>query len=272
MSVIWFIANEAFEGRPGEKLPEVIKAKGLNIREFKHNVYRYVSDNDLNTTSDQIIIPHGPIQFINQIKKDYLYEQSEFITDFKNNMSCNDYMSKYPIDWFLNSDSQWIPYGILTQRRIKENVFIRPNSAYKTFTGFVLNSDDFDHEINSLNQLSKIDPEELVIISKPKNIIHEFRTVICNREVIAYSLYKWDDFHYVSRDIHPDCLELANNVAKNNYQVSDVYVCDVCLSDDGAKIVELNSWESSGLYGCDLDIIVDKLSLFAINKLNENYK
>ena len=64
---IWLVANEIFSGRPGEKLPEVIRENNIEIIDFKLSGIDYIPDNYRSTTRDEVIIPHGPKQFVRQI-------------------------------------------------------------------------------------------------------------------------------------------------------------------------------------------------------------
>ena len=42
-----------------------------------------------------------------------------------------------------------------------------------------------------------------------------------------------------------------------------IFVVDVCATDDGPRLLELNSFSCSDLYGCDFEPIVD-----AVDELN----
>src|SRR5690606_23783656 len=105
--------------------------------------------------------------------------------------------------------------------------FIRPDSPFKTFTGYLLYPGIFTNEINSLFQLSAATAETLVCIASAKDIDNEYRFVIVNGEVITGSDYSWDENH-VPQPIYPDeCLALAELVAKNEWQPDVAYTCDV---------------------------------------------
>lgn len=272
---IWCIAQEIFEGRPGEKLADVLRERGQKVYDFTYNLEDryYVNENfqnDYGFLDDwdlPLIMAHGPFKFVKQIRN----STPNLLTHFKDNMRCSEYMSQYPLEWFLNSDAYFTTYAMLCQNKPSENIFIRPNSAFKTFTGFEVKVEDFDLEMSSLFQLQNIQNEELILVAKPKVIEGEFRCVVVDNKVVAYSTYRWDDILDIRRDIFPDCLELAERVANHPYKLDVAYVVDVCRTPDGPKIVEFNSLCSSGLYACDVGAIVDSIIALSDKIIQEEY-
>jgi len=181
------------------------------------------------------------------------------------------YAPKLGGDILLNSDYYLLPFGEFVRRRLKpgESVFIKPDSGLKTFTGKVISYDTFDHEINSMNQIERVYPETLCVIASAKQIDGEFRYIIADGEVITKSQYRWDDQLEVRIDTFPQGDELAKYVAELNYQPDAVYVVDIALCNNSAKVIELNAFSSSGLYACDTDKIARAVSISALNEFNE---
>jgi len=166
-------------------------------------------------------------------------------------------------DDLLNSDYHILPYGEFKRRRLPADteVFIKPESGLKEFVGQVIYDDSFDDDLTKLSPYNSIDDDTLCVVASRKRIGAEFRYVICEREVITGSEYRWDNVLDVRRDTHPTCDALANRVAKAEWQADTVYVCDVALLvDDVAKVIELNAFSSSGLYACDIYKIVEAVS------------
>ncbi len=168
--------------------------------------------------------------------------------------------------------SQWyniLPYAEVKRRcaGTKHSYFVRPNEVTKAFTGRVIDYKDFDHEINSLNKIEKIDDEMLIVMASPREILGEFRFIIADGEVVTGSEYRWDDKLDIRIDVDAECLALAKKVAKHPWQPDRVYVCDICLEVPWAqgcppkpRIVEFNSFSCAGLYACDTRKIVDAVS------------
>lgn len=170
-------------------------------------------------------------------------------------------------DIMLSSSYRILPYAEVVRRYCgsKNDIFVRPNDVTKAFTGRVIKARDFDHEINSLNQIEKIDPEMLCVVAPPREIKGEFRTVIVDGEVVTGSEYRWDDKLDIRIDVDERCLRLAEEVAKHPWQPDRVYVCDVALEEtewgeERARLIELNSFSCAGLYACDTRKIVEAVS------------
>ena len=140
----------------------------------------------------------------------------------------------------------------------------------KEFVGQVINGPEDFWDL--LSPQVPIDPYILCVVAEPQHIIAEFRYVICEKEVIAGSEYRWDNILDVRRDTHPVCDKLAEQIAKAEWQADTVYVCDIALIvednirggdlclDEVAKVIELNAFSSSGLYACDTYKIVEAVS------------
>lgn len=282
INITWLLSEEAWENQPGKRFSQVVCEDGRpgfysNYIKYKRNVDegRYVpittSRGCITASYDGPIIVHGPIRFVNQMLKEHPAFHWVFVTDFKDNLRVSDYMSRFPLEWFLNSDVFFTPFGILKQKKPIHPVFIRPNSPFKIFTGFEVTPENFEQEMSSLVQIQNVQNDEMIMVSSSKDIQSEYRCVIVDGKVSAYSTYQWDDIHDVRRDILPDCLELAEKIAKYSYQLDNAYVVDVCMTESGPKIVEFNSFCSSGMYACDLEKVVSDMNDLALKEWAEGY-
>jgi hypothetical protein len=179
------------------------------------------------------------------------------------------YLTHLPREWFLNQYALMTTWGDFCNRRTYwlnfagGRAFLRPDSGGKNFTGLVVDRENVDHEINSIQQLSRMRPEELVWTARAKEILGEFRFVIADGQVIAGSEYRWDNVLDIRSDYPEECRAVAQRVAEHKWQLDRVYTCDVCLTPDGPRIVELNGFSSAGLYACDLDAVVAGVSAAA---------
>lgn len=267
MKVNWCLSLEAFRDRTGSNLDEFVLKAGHNLISYKYDLSDriYKTNDDFDESSPTIF--YGPIQFVRQMMKNSSAYPGAFM--FKDGLNTNEYMSKLPLDWWLNSDGYWTTLAILEQKGISfadKQAFIRPNSAYKLFTGFVITEENMKHELFRLRQIQKIQDNELIFVGPVQKINEEFRCFIVDGEVATYSLYRWDDNFYTSNDIFHDCLEFADMIAKNSIQLGSAYVVDIASTSQGPKIIEVNSTASSGLYSCNLDIFVEKMSKLAIKE------
>lgn len=215
----------------------------------------------------QPAIAHGSIEFIRNFNNTFpkLYCPGVYQND---NVRSYEKFAVPLREHLLNSDYYILPYAEFVARGIKEPVFLKPVSGLKQFTGKVLTPKNFDDEIHSMNKLEKVDDTLLCVIAPVKHIKAEFRYIIVDKKVITGSEYRWDDVLDVRTDTLPECDKLAEWVAQNEWQADYVYVCDIAQTVDGPKVIELNSFSSSGLYACDTTKIVDAVSEMAWKEYN----
>jgi hypothetical protein len=209
---------------------------------------------------------YGSKKFVRQHSQ--LYAPGSFGDTPRSSVSF--YMTHLPREWFLNRYALMTTWGDFCVRReywlnfAGGRAFLRPDTGSKLFTGLVVDRDNVDHEINSIQQLSHMAAEDFVWTARAKEIHGEFRFVIADGQVIAGSEYRWDGRLDIRSDYPEECRELAQRVASHPWQLDRVYTCDVCLSEDGVRLVELNGFSSAGLYACDLDAVVAGVSAAAV--------
>ncbi len=143
----------------------------------------------------------------------------------------------------------------------KTPLFIRPNSDFKLFSGDVFYKYDYEkwleHITNDEFQNLKLDT--IVTLSPVKTILAEWRYVIIDGEVIADSMYrKRGQLHISSErsDSSYDATKLAFYIANQEWQPASAYVIDICETHQGFKVIEVNCFNASGYYACNvLDIV-----------------
>jgi len=95
------------------------------------------------------------------------------------------------------------------------------------------------------------------ITAHRKEIRAEHRFVVINDQVVAGSSYGPEEKRW-SGSFEP--AQAMANELKSNMMTMLYYTMDLCINDEGVwKLVELNSFESSGLYECNLSRIVSEL-------------
>lgn len=224
----------------------------------------------------ECVVTYGSVQFVNQVTRMRRGKWQPGAFFRAENLSYAAY-SPFIGDILLNDDFVIVPYAEFRRRGIKawgDAVFIRPNAVTKLFTGFVITDRDFNHETNSLERLSNVFPEDLIVVAKPKPILGEFRFIISEGKVVTGSAYSWDNTLDVRSDVHPACLELAEEVGRREWQADRVYTCDVALTEINGKqeprVLEINAFSCSGLYACDTELIADAVSNAAWNEYSGN--
>lgn len=221
------------------------------------------------------VVTYASIEAVNGVKYyDKNYIPSGYIQEKE--LACKKYMPQIPSEDLLNSDYIMLPYGEFLKRREKvydlfntNKLFIRPDSGLKTFAGTTIHLEDFDYEINTLEKLTSVEKDTIVVIAPIQPIEKEYRVVIGNRDVIASSLYKIKGNVIMKEGAPEEVIELAKKIGQIEWQPDLVYTCDIAtLTDGSAKVIELNSFSCAGLYACNLRDIVTKVSEIALKEYN----
>jgi hypothetical protein len=164
-------------------------------------------------------------------------------------------------DLLLNDDFHILPFGELKRRSAPSaDVFVRPDRVTKSFTGFPVKAGSFEYEMSCLDRLSGVGAEELIVVASAKPIDLECRYVIADGQVVAKSTYGWAEGFTPSTATDKRCDDIAREVAGRDWQPDTVYTCDVALSGERARVVELNSFSCSGLYACDTVAVAEAVS------------
>lgn len=252
-------------------LVQALKTRGYEVAVLSYNDEDR-SLADLPHWENECVVTYGSVQFVNQVIKlrRGKWQPGAFLRT--ENLSYAAY-SPFLGDILLNDDFVIVPYAEFRRRGVKawgDAVFIRPNAVTKLFTGFVITERDFSHETNSLERLSNVFPEDLIVVAKPKPILGEFRFIISEGKVVTGSAYSWDNTLDVRSDVHPACLELAEEVGRREWQADRVYTCDIALTEingkQEARVLEINAFSCSGLYACDTELIACAVSQAAWNE------
>lgn len=140
--------------------------------------------------------------------------------------------------------------------------FIKPNSDGKAFPGSVVEVAEISNWVEQLtcsDLLAENDVE--VVLAEPRSIGREWRTVVVDGQVVAFSLYRNFRQLWTERSIDPEALQTVEDAA-SCFSPAEVFVVDVCETDLGMKIIEYNTFNSAGLYDCDVVAVIDSISSF----------
>lgn len=183
------------------------------------------------------------------------------------NTNCNLYYANLPPEWMLNSEFVMAPFGVIKQNPQRffdlfgtDDLFIRPNSGRKSFTGYTITRENAAFELDSSTQLSAVQGDEICLLSPAKKINSEFRFVVGDGEVIDGSEYRWDNILDVRHDWLEDCHKLAKKVAEHSWRPDTCYTVDVADTPDGPRVIELNGFSCAGLYACDKELVFGRVS------------
>lgn len=170
-------------------------------------------------------------------------------------LSWHRYSGLLPPDWLLNRTAILMPFGALLSRKAQlaqlygSRIFLRPDSAMKPFNGMAMDLTDLDHEVSSINQISRPGDDTLVVIDQARAIAPtEYRFWLVEGEVAMSAPYSLDP-DIVHPPCPPEILDLARCIGQRLTPWETTFVADLVRDEDGVpRLVELNGFSTSGWY------------------------
>lgn len=153
----------------------------------------------------------------------------------------------------LPEDSKWTMF------------FARPAGDTKAFSGQVFMRHSLDSYVADIlgQDLTRLNKETRVVLSPLKTIHQEIRCWVIKGKVITTSQYRIGNRTvYQNTDHELDILEFAQSMV-DLYSPAEAFVLDICRTDLGFRIVEVNCINCSGLYDGNFYKI--------LNSLEENF-
>jgi len=160
-------------------------------------------------------------------------------------------------DAMLNADSEVVAFKdvAFTGER-----FIRPIEDTKAFTGAIFDSHkfaDWQRRVIDLGEDigSSLTGATLVQVSTPKSIHAEIRCWMIEGRAVTASAYKQGDRVFYSDVVDRRFTDYAEGLAAA-WSPEKAFCLDVCDTDDGMRIVEINTINSAGFYAADMQKLV----------------
>jgi len=145
--------------------------------------------------------------------------------------------------------------------------FIKPYDEAKIFTGRVFNEKEWkDFVFEALeNSFNRITVNSVTQASKAKRIIKEARLWIVDGQIIDAGYYKFNDQAPFEEKVSEDGFAFAREMLRL-FNLEKAFVMDICLTDEGWKIVEINCINSSGFYpNTNVKSIIRALNVYFSN-------
>lgn len=276
-TVKWLIEDFDCDNSLG-KIADVAKARGYEVEIYNQNRIWNVELWKESFNDNSCVIPVTSIQAAHQIMK---YKPNWYPGPWYDTgvFDCKNYYAYFGKHLF-NDKYMMLPAGDVLRRKldifrwfgVDDCVFIRPSSGNKTFTGQVFEKKRFEHDYGAVIGYGTR-PTDLVVVSTPKTITAEYRCVVTDKgEVIASSQYCWEKKKQY--DVAPQHIVEYAQVAlkESGYAPHPVFCLDVATDAEGSPwVLEVGCFNCSGLYCCDKEEIVDKVSEIAYNDYKDFY-
>jgi len=142
-------------------------------------------------------------------------------------------------------------------------IFLRPDTGEKSFSGQLLDLQDFDRFWNNAIA-SSADDLDSVIVSTPKKINGEWRFV-CSKynggEIISTTTYQYQGQRTLIPSAPIGATDKCKEILNKGYFPDSVFCIDICQCNDGNFwLLELTSFSSAGLYATNKKDVARRVS------------
>ncbi len=210
---------------------------------------------------DGVIIPYGSCKLtrVSNLRgwKGNCYDDATFRSDL--------WLDKR--DDMLNSNSHFMTVkdtdAFLKDVPDDEPWFIRPVKDLKQFNGTVADAADIRNWMHSTKSGNFSFTEDTEIMLAPvQKLYSESRFFIVGGKVVSGSYYRMGGRLHSSRIKQHDTIDAVQALA-NKWLPHECCVMDVADTDDGLKVIEFNTINSSGFYDHDIPDIVRAMTDWA---------
>lgn len=168
-------------------------------------------------------------------------------------------------DLFFNADAVAMPISKVPEWLAATGnllFFIKPTADDKAFAGEVLEDIEFTEWFGRLKHIGYIADNDMeVAVASSKALGKEWRMVVVDGQVVAGTLYKqW--MKVTTRCEMPADVVAVALEAHRRFAPASVYVVDIADTADGLKVLEYNTFNSAGLYACDVGAIIDSINAY----------
>jgi hypothetical protein len=176
--------------------------------------------------------------------------------------------------WLLHERWEIVPASrlvrdadlILKSIGVSDSVFVRPDSPLKPFSGRVLQRDQIS--LAALDHGFYYDDSDIDVVVAPlRQVGTEWRFVVVGKEVVAGSGYVADGRSATLEDARGRYWRFAAEIAEQLPPPDPAYVIDVCDSEFGPRLLELNPFSGADLYACNANEIVRRIAMIVASSV-----
>lgn len=212
-------------------------------------------------TGDEAVVVYGTTTLIKNASKNWKPGSFFNVENFK----CSTWLKAYG-DHCFNSDNRICKLkDLLTD--CPDECFIRPNNDLKDFSGVIVKKENLMDQIANIQKGGFLFDDNLEVLIAPiKHIQKEWRFFIIDGKVVTGSQYKLKSMVILDSKIEQRVIDFAQSMA-NIWSPEKAFVMDICLNNqDELKVLELNCFNGSGTYLCDIPKIIQAIEALDLKK------
>jgi hypothetical protein len=141
-----------------------------------------------------------------------------------------------------------------------ERMFVRPTNDSKHFSGRIFEAHEFKQWQTAMcdpaaSHGTSLAPTTQIQLSRPVVIHAEYRFWVVDGDIVTQSLYKRGSQVMYASDVDERVTAFVRERI-DEWSPHESFVIDACDSENGMKIVEINTLNSSGFYAADVQRLV----------------
>lgn len=266
--VTWVI--EKFRGDSSyDDLAAAVRGQGMACHMVDVRAYMDFKREDFGIKFQDCVVVQGSIE-LSRVLKEKLADCYPVCWLTAENYKCTKYFPKLGKHLFNDKYAmvpaaelqrqKWFYYNTFGKEAL---IFIRPDDGDKSFKGQLMDLQDFDRFWDN-KVANACKPEDIVIVSTPKNIRGEYRFVVSKEGIISHSTYVYQGQITKIPAVPSGAYKKCEEILAEGYHPDSVYTVDIAEDNDGNFwLLEINSFSSAGLYACNMWKVVKEVSLIA---------
>jgi hypothetical protein len=172
------------------------------------------------------------------------------------------YAPKYGMENMLNGDGAVISFTDEIPNEFDYvEFFARPTKDTKAFSGQLFSRKAWLEYVDTCkaNDTASILDESKVLLAPIKTIYQEVRCWVVGGKIVTASRYRLGKSPAIENyDQEMHYINFAQEMA-DIYQPAEAFVMDICDTEQGLKIVELNCINTSGFYKANMNALVESI-------------
>ncbi|MDJ0946311.1 MAG: ATP-grasp domain-containing protein [Kiloniellales bacterium] len=267
-NLTWVLEAEVFDDRH-EGLQAAARAAGQDVLAWDDIWW---SNGAWPRLFDQSVVFHGSLGNADRVRRSLPWRPGAFCNTEA--FRCSSWYRQLP-DGLLNRRHAFTtvrqfcddPESHFEALACADAVFVRPDSALKPFSGRLLTRGEVSPK--ALDHGFYYDELDLpIVLAPPRTVEQEWRLVVVDGVPVAGSAYDAEGRCGRSTGVPSEVFLFAENAGKRIAVGDRVYVIDICLTNDGLSVLELNPFSGADLYLCDRDRVVEALGKILVRKPN----
>lgn len=269
MSVTWLIQSDVFDEDYLEPMCEAVESHNHTSQIFRYIPFGGGLDSEFKLPAPgACVIVYGSLNAVKYARRQPWVPGVWCNFD---QLRCSAYLARWG-RFSVHREYMLVPLGDLRRLApflyeefsVGDTLFIRPDDNAKSFDGSVVAWGAMDSWLTSLEPLC-LRSDLLCLISRPAEILAEYRFVIALRKVVTGSMYRKDGAFELSAAWPTEASQKAHEIANSTeYNPQLMYVMDIAETPRGYQLLEIGSVNCAGLYKCDLDAVVQRASELAV--------